>query len=233
MPLVRLQKFLSSAGYCSRRQGEVYIQEGKVRVNGQVVTELGTKVDPDKDTIDVNGQLLTSNQTPVYIALHKPRSYVTTCSQKNEKIVLDLVDIPQRIFPVGRLDKDSTGLLLMTNDGNLHHHLLHPSFDHEKEYMVTVAAPISDRALKKLEAGVTILGSKTRPAVVRRHSPKRFFIQLKEGRNRQIRRMVRKTGNRVTALKRVRVANIDLGDLPEGAWRHLTEKEIQELLKSI
>lgn len=233
MPLVRLQKFLSSAGYCSRRQGEVYIQEGKVRVNGQVITELGTKVDPDKDTIDVNGQVLTANQTPVYIALHKPRSYVTTCSQKNEKIVLDLVDIPQRIFPVGRLDKDSTGLLLMTNDGNLHHHLLHPSFDHEKEYMVTVAAPISDRALKKLETGVTILGGKTRPAVVRRRSPKRFFIQLKEGRNRQIRRMVRKTGNRVTALKRVRVANIDLGDLPEGAWRYLTEKEIQGLLKSI
>ncbi len=233
MPLVRLQKFLSSAGYCSRRQGEVYIQEGKVRVNGQVITELGTKIDPEKDRIDVSGQLLTARQTPIYIALNKPRSYVTTCNQKNEKIVVDLVDIPERIFPVGRLDKDSTGLLLMTNDGNLHHHLLHPSFDHEKEYIVTVAAPISDSVLKKLETGVTILGSKTRPAMVKRLSGNRFLIQLKEGRNRQIRRMVKKTGNRVTALKRVRVANIDLGDLPEGAWRHLTEKEIEKLLNSI
>jgi len=233
MPLVRLQKFLSSAGYCSRRQGEVYIQEGKVRVNGRVITELGTKVDPDKDRIDINGQVLSVKLAPVYIALNKPRSYVTTCNQKNEKIVVDLVDIPERIYPVGRLDKDSTGLLLMTNDGNLHHHLLHPSFDHEKEYIVTVAAPISESALAKMEKGMTILGNKTRPAIVKRISSNRFLIQLKEGRNRQIRRMVKKTGNRVTALKRVRVANIELGDLPEGAWRHLTEKEIRQLLKSI
>jgi 23S rRNA pseudouridine2605 synthase/23S rRNA pseudouridine2604 synthase len=233
MPLVRLQKFLSSAGYCSRRQGEVYIQEGKVRVNGRIITELGTKVDPEKDRIDIDGQLLTVRQTPVYIALNKPRSYVTTCNQKNEKIVVDLVDIPERIYPVGRLDKDSTGLLLMTNDGNLHHHLLHPSFDHEKEYIVTVATPISDSALSKMEKGITILGEKTRPAIVKRLSSKRFLIQLKEGRNRQIRRMVKKTGHHVTALKRVRVANIELGALPEGAWRHLTEKEIQQLLKSI
>ena len=233
MPLIRLQKFLSSAGYCSRRKGEVYIQEGKVRVNGHFVTELGTKVDPEKDRIDINGQLLTIKQSLLYIALNKPRSYVTTCNQKNEKIVVDLVDIPERIYPVGRLDKDSTGLLLMTNDGNLHHHLLHPSFDHEKEYIVTVATPMPDSALAILEKGVTILGEKTRPAIVKRLSSKRFLIQLKEGKNRQIRRMVKKTGNRVTALKRVRVANIELGDLPEGAWRHLTKKEIQQLLKSI
>ena len=204
-----------------------------MRVNGRVITELGTKVDPEKDSVDINGQLLNVRQTPVYIALNKPRSYVTTCNQKNEKIVVDLVDIPERIYPVGRLDKDSTGLLLMTNDGNLHHHLLHPSFDHEKEYIVTVATPISDSALTKMEKGITILGEITRPAIVKRLSSKRFLIQLKEGRNRQIRRMVKKTGNRVTALKRVRVANIKLGDLPEGAWRHLTENEIQQLLKSI
>jgi 23S rRNA pseudouridine2605 synthase/23S rRNA pseudouridine2604 synthase len=185
------------------------------------------------DTVEIHGQLLTKKQSQIYIALNKPRSYVTTCNQKNEKIVVDLVDIPERIYPVGRLDKESTGLLLLTNDGYLHHHLLHPSFDHEKEYMVTVAAPISDSALTKMEKGITILGEKTRPAVVKRFSSKRFLIQLKEGRNRQIRRMVKKTGNRVTALKRIRVANIKLGTLPEGAWRHLTEKEIEQLLKSI
>ena len=233
MPLVRLQKFLSSAGYCSRRQGEVYIQEGKVRVNGCVVTKLGTKIDPEKDRIDINGQSLTVKRAPVYIALNKPLSYVTTCNQKNEKIVVDLVDVPERVYPVGRLDKDSTGLLLLTNDGNLHHHLLHPSFDHEKEYVVTVATPISDGSLKKLEKGVTILGEKTRPALIKRLSSERFLIQLKEGKNRQIRRMVKKIGNRVTALKRIRVANIELGDLPEGAWRRLTEEEIDQLLKSL
>jgi len=233
MPLVRLQKFLSSAGYCSRRQGEVYIQEGKVRVNGKVVSELGTKVDPDVDKIVIHGQELTVKQSLLYIALNKPKSYVTTCNQKNEKIVVDLVDIPERIYPVGRLDKDSTGLLLMTNDGNLHHHLLHPSFDHEKEYVVTVATPISDSALARMEKGITILGEKTRPAIVKRLSGKRFLIRLKEGKNRQIRRMVKKTGNHVIALKRIRVANIELGDLPEGAWRYLTKKEIKQLLASI
>jgi pseudouridine synthase len=233
MPLLRLQKFLSSAGYCSRRQGEVYIQQGKVRVNGIVVTELGTKVDPDVDRIVIDGQELTVKQSLLYIALNKPKSYVTTCNQKNEKIVVDLVDIPERIYPVGRLDKDSTGLLLMTNDGNLHHHLLHPSFDHEKEYLVTVATPMPDSALAKMEKGITILGEKTRPAIVKRLSSKRFIIQLKEGKNRQIRRMVKKTGNHVIALKRIRVANIELGNLPEGAWRYLTKMEIKQLLQSI
>ncbi len=233
MPLLRLQKFLSSAGYCSRRQGEVYIQQGKVRVNGIVVTELGTKVDPDVDRIVIDGQELTVKQSLLYIALNKPKSYVTTCNQKNEKIVVDLVDIPERIYPVGRLDKDSTGLLLMTNDGNLHHHLLHPSFDHEKEYLVTVAIPMPDSALAKMEKGISILGEKTRPAIVKRLSSKRFIIQLKEGKNRQIRRMVKKTGNHVIALKRIRVANIELGNLPEGAWRYLTKMEIKQLLQSI
>ena len=233
MPLLRLQKFLSSAGYCSRRQGEIYIQQGKVRVNGIVVTELGTKVDPDVDRVVIDGQELTVKQSLLYIALNKPKSYVTTCNQKNEKIVVDLVDIPERIYPVGRLDKDSTGLLLMTNDGNLHHHLLHPSFDHEKEYLVTVATPMPDSALAKMEKGITILGEKTRPAIVKRLSSKRFIIQLKEGKNRQIRRMVKKTGNHVIALKRIRVANIELGNLPEGAWRYLTKMEIKQLLQSI
>jgi 23S rRNA pseudouridine2605 synthase len=233
MPLMRLQKFLSSAGFCSRRRGEVYIREGHVRVNGRIITELGTKVDAEKDSISVDGQLLTIKPKLVYIALNKPRAYVTTCSQKNKKVVVDLIDIPERVYPVGRLDKDSTGLLLLTNDGNLHHHLLHPSFDHEKEYDVTVALPISDSSLKKLAEGVTILGAKTRSAGVDRLSTRRFLIRLKEGKNRQIRRMVKQVGNRVTALKRIRVANIMLGSLSEGAWRHLSQKEIALLLKSI
>jgi len=233
MPLVRLQKFLSSAGYCSRRKGEQYIQQGKVRVNGRIVTKLGTKVDPEKDRIDIDGQTLTPKKSLIYIALNKPKSYVTTCSQKHRKIVVDLIDIPDRIYPVGRLDKDSRGLLLLTNDGSLHHQLLHPSFDHEKEYDVRVATPISDSDLRKLEHGVTILGEKTRRAAVQRISSERFLICLKEGKNRQIRRMVKKVGNRVTDLKRIRVANIKLGSLPEGAWRYLTQQETQTLRASL
>jgi 23S rRNA pseudouridine2605 synthase/23S rRNA pseudouridine2604 synthase len=230
MPLVRLQKYLSSAGFCSRRRGEVYIQEGKIKVNGVVVTELGTKVDPQKDTIEADGRLLSQKPVPLYIALNKPRGYVTSCEQKNEKLVVDLIDISARIYPIGRLDKDSTGLILLTNDGEIHHRLLHPSFDHEKEYDVTVAKSISDRALKSMADGMVIMGKKTRPALVRRLSKKRFRIQLKEGRNRQIRRMVAKTGNHVVRLKRTRFANIRLGDLPEGDWRYLSEKEKRQLL---
>ena len=146
---------------------------------------------------------------------------------------MDLVDIPQRIYPIGRLDKDSTGLLLLTNDGRLHHQLSHPSFDHEKEYDVTTAQTITDGALRKLAAGLPLMGTKTRPARVRRISGKRFRIILQEGKNRQIRRMVRKVGSQVTRLKRIRVGNVKLGRLPLGSWRHLTEKEKQDLLKPI
>jgi pseudouridine synthase len=230
MTLVRLQKFLSSAGYCSRRRGEVYIQEGKIKVNGVIVTELGTKVDPVKDSIEANGHLLSRKPPPLYIALNKPKGYVTSCEQKNEKLVVDLIDISDRIYPIGRLDKDSTGLLLLTNDGEIHHRLLHPSFDHEKEYDVTVAKNIPDSALTTMADGMVIMGEKTRPAVVRRLSKKRFRIKLKEGKNRQIRRMVKKLENQVIQLKRIRFANVRLGDLTEGAWRHLSEKEKRQLL---
>ena len=159
--------------------------------------------------------------------------YVTSCSHPGEKIVMDLVDIPQRVYPIGRLDKDTTGLLLLTNDGRLHHQLSHPSFDHEKEYDVSVAQPITEGALRKLAAGLPLMGTKTRPARVRRISQRRFRIVLQEGRNRQIRRMVRKVGHQVAWLKRIRVGDVRLGQLPVGSWRHLTEKEKQDLLKAI
>lgn len=231
MTLMRLQKFLSNAGVCSRRQGEEYIKDGLVKVNGEVVTELGTKVDPDIDRVEFRGKLIQAKVNLIYIALNKPKGYVTSCRQEGDKIVLDLIDISERVYPIGRLDKDSTGLLLLTNDGRLHHGLSHPSFDHEKEYEVTVARPISDGALRKMEKGMPILGTKTRPAEIKRITAKRFRIVLKEGRNRQIRRMVRKVGNQVTSLKRIRVSNIRLGRLAKGAWRYLSEKEKKDLLK--
>lgn len=227
---VRLQKFLSAAGVCSRRKGEELIVTGKIAVNGEIVVELGTKIDPDQDQVEVDGQVIQPAHTLVYIALNKPRDYVSSCSHPGEKIVLDLVDIPERIYPVGRLDKDSTGLILLTNDGRLHHQLSHPSFDHEKEYDVTVARPISDGALKKMRDGLPLMGTKTRPTRITRISARGFRIVLQEGKNRQIRRMVRKVGNEVTRLQRKRFAGIELGNLPPGKWRHLSRSEKESLL---
>ncbi len=231
METMRLQKFLSAAGICSRRKGEEHIQAGDVAVNGRTVTELGTKVDPAADRVTFKGAPVRRASSTVYIALNKPKGCVTSCDHPGERVVVDLLDIPERVFPVGRLDKDSTGLLLLTNDGPLHNRLSHPSFDHEKEYEVTVGKPIPDGALAAMARGMPMMGTKTRPAEVERVSAVRFRIVLKEGRNRQIRRMVRKVGNHVTALKRIRVANIRLGDLPEGGWRHLTAAERNGLLK--
>ena len=229
---MRLQKYLSAAGVCSRRKGEALIQEGRISVNGVVVSELGTKVDPDLDMVEADGKVIYLRQKLIYIALNKPRDYVTSCNQKGEKTVLDLVDVPERVYPVGRLDKDSTGLLLLTNDGSLHHRLSHPSFDHEKEYIVTLMKPIPEGALDHMARGLPMMGTKTRAARVKRISARRFRIVLQEGKNKQIRRMVRKVGNQVTDLKRIRIANVKLGRLPSGAWRHLTKTELKLLLKA-
>ncbi|MEA3428321.1 MAG: pseudouridine synthase [Thermodesulfobacteriota bacterium] len=233
MELIRLQKFLSMAGVCSRRHGEKHITNGDIKINGKVVTQLGTTIDPKKDRVEVKGEYVELKQDLIYIALNKPRGYVTSCNQPGDKIVLDLLDISRRVYPVGRLDKDSTGLLLLTNDGRLHHRLSHPSFDHEKEYEVTVAKPMTDKSLLNMEQGMPIMGTKTRPAEIKGLSTKRFRIVLKEGKNRQIRRMVGKTGNYVSRLKRIRIANIRLGRLAIGNWRYLTEKEKAALLKTI
>ncbi len=230
MSLVRLQKYLSAAGVCSRRRGETLIREGRVTVNGAVVDGLGAKIDPDHDQVAVDGAAVVPSRKALYIVLHKPAGYVTSCRHPGKRIVLELVDLPERVFPVGRLDKDSTGLLLLTNDGRLHHRLSHPSFDHEKEYDVTVARPISDGALQRMARGLPILNTRTRPAEVTRVSEKRFRIILKEGRNRQIRRMVGRVGNEVVRLARIRFAGIPLGNLSEGAWRHLTAEEVAALL---
>jgi pseudouridine synthase len=231
MPLMRLQKYLSAAGVCSRRKGEGLIQDGRISVNGVVVSGLGTKVDPDRDLVEVDGNIIHIDQKLVYIALNKPKDYVTSCRQKADKVVVDLLEVAQRVYPVGRLDKDTTGLLILTNDGRLHHKLSHPSFDHEKEYEVTVVKPIADGALQHMAKGLPMMGTKTRPARVKRISARRFRIILQEGKNRQIRRMVRKVGNQVTDLKRVRIANVKLGKLHEGAWRHLTKSELSRLLQ--
>ena len=233
MALVRLQKFLSEAGACSRRKGEAHILAGNVTVNGDVVVTLGTKVDAETDVVHLNGAPVGKPDQLIYVMLNKPEGIVASCEHRGEPVVTDLVDLPQRLFPVGRLDKKSTGLLLLTNDGRIHHRLSHPSFDHEKEYDVTVQWPLADQALAAMEKGLPLSGVMTRPARVHRLSGNRFRIVLKEGKNRQIRRMVKKVGNRVVRLHRIRVADLKLGDLGGGSWRHLRPEELRQLLNQL
>lgn len=228
-PKIRLQKYLADAGICSRRHGEELIVAGNVWVNGRVVTELGTRIDPRVDAVEIDGKPVRQRRQLIYIALNKPRGVVTSCEQPGEKLVTDLVNIPERIYPIGRLDKESTGLLLLTNDGPLHHRLSHPSFNHEKEYVVALSAPISDSALQKMADGMLLSGKLTRPAEIHRISLRRFRITLKEGRNRQIRRMVQKVGLTVLGLERIRIAGIRLGKLSPGKWRFLTPEELAQL----
>ena len=229
--MMRLQKFLAHAGICSRRKAEEHILNGQVKVNQKVVTQLGTQIDPEKDEVVFQGKPVAIKQEPVftYIALNKPKGVVSSCSQKNVKIVIDLVDTKERVYPVGRLDKDSQGLLLLTNDGNLHHRLSHPSFDHEKEYIVKTRSPLSDRDLNTMSKGMVIDGKKTRPARVKRLAGNTFNIVLKQGLNRQIRKMVETLGNHVTSLTRVRMAHIRLHGLKPGQWRYLSQSEIRKL----
>jgi 23S rRNA pseudouridine2605 synthase/23S rRNA pseudouridine2604 synthase len=230
--MMRLQKFLASAGVCSRRKGEEFISGGLVSVNGEIVTQPGTKVDPAVDSIRFRGEKVTINEKNIYIALNKPAGYISSCSHKNEKIVLDLIDIPDRVFPIGRLDKDSEGLILMTTDGELHNRLSHPSFNHEKEYFVRVRAEISNADLEKMSGGIRLEEAITRPCRIKRMSGNSFKIVLQEGRNRQIRRMVNAVGNEVVFLKRLKFAGILLNNLKSGAWRYLSPEEVTQLKKT-
>jgi len=228
---VRLQKYLAHAGVCSRRAAETLIQGGEVTVNNRVVTELGTRVDPESDRICVKGKEIRAEEKRVYLALHKPVGVITSCNHGDAKVVTDLVDVPERVYPVGRLDQDSSGLLILTNDGRIHHRLSHPSFDHEKEYRVRVAEAIPSSALARMEAGIRLKEGKTRPCRIRREGKDGFIIVLQEGKNRQIRRMAQAVGHDVRTLKRVRMAKIRLGQLKSGQWRHLSDGEVRELLK--
>ena len=229
----RLQKLLSAAGVCSRRAAEEYITAGRVTVNGQTA-ELGWKADPERDEIRVDGTPLAQKEEHVYLLLNKPRGYVTTLSdEKGRKNVADLVkDCGVRVYPVGRLDLDSEGLLLMTNDGDFMQRLLHPSGEVNKTYHVSVYGPIGGAA-EKLAAITDLDGEKIRPAQVqvlkKTAQTAEFAITIHEGKNRQIRRMCAACGLSVKRLRRVQEHTLALGDLPVGRWRYLTEQEISDL----
>lgn len=229
----RIQKIMASRGVASRRASEELILQGRVTCNGQVCG-LGDRADPEKDTILVDGRPLPSTPDAIYILLHKPRGYVTTLSdEKGRKNVSQLVsDCPQRVYPVGRLDMDSEGLLLLTNDGELANHLMHPSHVVDKVYQVWVQG-FSPEGLERLSQPIELDGYRIRKPAVKcqkRTGDKALLqITIHEGRNRQIRRMCAIAGMEVQRLKRIREGSLSLGQLPLGKWRYLTQEEVKAL----
>lgn len=225
--LIRLNKYLSEAGYCSRREADRLIQEGRVTINGQV-PEMGTKVS-SKDDVRVDGNLIENTKKAfVYLAFNKPLGIVCTTTNAEKNNIIDYIEYPKRIFPIGRLDKQSEGLILLTDDGEIVNKILRSRHDHEKEYLVTVDKPISQTFLDRMRNGVPILDTVTKRCKVEKVNSTIFKIVLTQGLNRQIRRMCEYLGYEVQTLKRVRVLNITL-DVPVGTYRELTNAELKAL----
>jgi 23S rRNA pseudouridine2604 synthase len=225
---MRLNKYISSTGLCSRREADKWIEAGRITHNGTVAV-LGTVV-AEGDEICVDGRPLAHANKPIYIALNKPRGITCTSEPHVKDNIIDLVGHSERIFPVGRLDKDSEGLILLTNDGDIVNDILRSENNHEKEYVVTVDRPITDLSLRMMAAGVRIMGEMTKPCRVMRIGPQSFRIILTQGLNRQIRRMCSALGYQTRRLQRVRIMHIHLGQLGSGTWRNLTEQELAGLL---
>jgi 23S rRNA pseudouridine2604 synthase len=228
--LVRINKYLSEIGYCSRREADKFIEKKLVTING-VVAEVGNKV-TSKDEIRFNGKIISGKENKlVYLAFNKPRGIVCTTDTVREKNnIIDYINYPERIFPIGRLDKDSQGLILLTNDGDIVNKILRARNNHEKEYLVTVNEPITTSFLQKMSDGVPILETVTRKCFVEKIDKFRFRIILTQGLNRQIRRMCEHLGYRVRQLERYRIMCINL-DIPIGEWRYLTKGELIEIDK--
>ena len=228
---IRLNKYISSAGICSRREADRLIEEGRVKIDGRVGA-LGDRVLPGM-AVTVDGKPLSGEGEKVYILLNKPRGIVCTADPREPMNVVDYVGHPVRIFPVGRLDKDSEGLLLLTSDGEIVNRMLRAAGGHEKEYEVTIDRPVTADFAKKMMAGVPILDTVTLPCKLRRTGERSFNIVLVQGLNRQIRRMCEALGANVTHLRRVRIMNLRLGRLQPGQWRELTRDELDELMAAL
>ena len=225
---VRLNKYISETGVCSRREADKWIEAGRVTLNGQPAS-LGTQV-ADGDEVRVDGDSIGVKKKQVYIALNKPVGIICSTEAHIEDNIIDHVGYPERIFPVGRLDRDSEGLILLTNNGDIVNEILRSENNHEKEYLVTVDRPITDLSLRMLADGVKIMGELTKPSKVARVNAQSFRIILTQGLNRQIRRMCSALGYKAQHLQRVRIMNIRLGDLRPGQWRHLTPAEVAGLM---
>lgn len=236
---IRLQKFMAEAGIASRRKSEEYINSGRVSVNGKVAA-IGTTVDPAFDLIEFDGKRISIEEKKVVILFHKPRGVICSADDpKGRETVMDYFkNYPIRLYNVGRLDYDSEGLLIMTNDGEIAYKMMHPKFVVEKTYKVICESPLTEENIKALTNGVQLDDGMTAPAVVsnvrKTHTGKTsFLITIHEGRNRQVRRMVESIGNETLQLRRVRVGSLRLGNLESGQWRELTEKEIADLKREL
>ncbi|AYM99500.1 23S rRNA pseudouridine(2604) synthase RluF [Chryseobacterium sp. 3008163] len=228
MEKTRINKYLSEVGFCSRRAADKLLEEGRIKINGKV-PELGTKVS-DEDVVEVDGKpIRESEESPIYIAFNKPVGIVCTTDTKREiDNIIEYINHPKRIFPIGRLDKPSEGLILLTNDGDIVNKILRGKNNHEKEYLVRVDKPLNSKFLEKMRNGVPILDTVTKKCEVERIDDMTFRIVLTQGLNRQIRRMCEFLGYEVKKLKRIRIMNIKL-DIPLGKWRDLTADELSEL----
>ena len=232
---MRLQKFIAECGIASRRNAEKIIESGRVRVNGELVDFMGCVIDPERDVVEIDGRVIKTETKKHYIMLHKPKNYVTTVSDDlGRPTVMELVrDISARIYPVGRLDFDTTGLLIMTNDGDFANILTHPRHDVNKTYIARIDRPLSEEELERLQRGIDLDGIKTAPAkaenIKRPQKGYEVKITIHEGRNRQVRRMLDAVGVNVMSLKRISVGSLTLGNLPEGKWRRLSDAEINKL----
>lgn len=236
MEEIRLQKYLADCGIASRRKSEELIKQGQVKVNGKTITELGTKVIPNKDSVEYNGKKIELKKEYVYILLNKPIGYVTTVKdQFNRDSVLDLVKTNKRLVPVGRLDMYTSGALILTNDGNFVYKVTHPKHEIEKTYTVTIIGIVKKEEVEKLKKGVEIENYITKPAKVKilkideEKNQSRLEITIHEGKNRQVRKMCEAIGHKVLALHRSKIAGIDVKDIPLGKWRYLTSKEVNKI----
>lgn len=236
MEEIRLQKYLADCGVASRRKSEELIKQGQVKVNGKIITELGTKVIPNKDIVEYNGKKIELKKEYVYILLNKPIGYVTTVKdQFNRDSVLDLVKTNKRLVPVGRLDMYTSGALILTNDGDFVYKVTHPKHEIEKTYTVTIIGIVKKEEVEKLKKGVEIEDYITKPAKVKilkideEKNQSRLEITIHEGKNRQVRKMCEAIGHKVLALHRSKIAGIDVKDVPLGKWRYLNSKEVNKI----
>ncbi len=237
--MIRINKYLSAAGVSSRREADRLIEQGRVKVNGKIVQTLGSKIDENKDRIEVDGKIVEGTQGKIYILLNKPPEFLVTLKDPFQRpTIMDfLPKLKTRIFPVGRLDFDSEGLLLMTNDGELTNRLIHPRYEIKKNYLVKIQGHPEKVQISRLERGIPIDGKKTAPAKISpiSSSPKRslFKVELHEGRKREIRRMFEAIGYHVLLLRRIKFAGLTLDGLNPGDWRYLTDIEVQNLYKKV
>lgn len=226
---MRINKFLSSSGVCSRREADRLISAGRVTIDG-VQAELGSDV-AENSVVCVDGRTVRPREETIVIAFHKPVGIICTTSDKERPNLVDAIDYPARLFPVGRLDKDSSGLLLLTNDGDLADELMRSRNDHEKEYIVTTDRPLTDEVVKAMEQGVPILDTMTKPCKITKREGRQFHITLTQGLNRQIRRMCEYFDYKVVSLHRIRFSTVNIGNLEEGKYRKLEQEDV-DLLKN-